>query len=106
MKNIRIFIWKFSFFVSKIFNVFEQACFRNAISMSQVIWFIVLPMEQINKPVLNSPMLAYTCLSYIDSILGFIVPSLLSVIRLNNQDMSYFYVLKGNWYTFRGGNYV
>ena len=29
MKNIRIFIRKFSFFGSEIFNTYEQACFRN-----------------------------------------------------------------------------
>ena len=34
MKNIRIFIWKFSFFGGKIFNIFEQACFRNVLDLS------------------------------------------------------------------------
>ena len=31
MKNIRIFIWKFSFFFfnGKNFSIFELACFRN-----------------------------------------------------------------------------
>ena len=29
MKNIRIFIWKLSFFGRKIFNIFELACFCN-----------------------------------------------------------------------------
>ena len=29
MKNIRIFIWKFSFFGGKIFSLFEKACFHN-----------------------------------------------------------------------------
>ena len=29
MKNIRIFIRKLSFFGGEIFNIFEQACFRN-----------------------------------------------------------------------------
>ena len=28
-KNIRIFIWKFLVFGGEIFNIFEQACFRN-----------------------------------------------------------------------------
>ena len=35
-----------------------------------------------NSPILNFPYLASTCLSFIGSIPGFIVPSLLSVIRL------------------------
>ena len=28
-ENIRIFIWKLSVFGSEIFNIFEQACFRD-----------------------------------------------------------------------------
>ena len=31
MKNIRIFIWKLLVFGGEIFNIFEQACFRNDI---------------------------------------------------------------------------
>ena len=29
MENIRIFIWKLSVLGGEIFNIFEQACFRN-----------------------------------------------------------------------------
>ena len=31
MKNIKIFVWKFSFFGSKILNIFELAYFRNVL---------------------------------------------------------------------------
>ena len=38
MKNIRIFYLKnFHFFGGEIFNIFEQACFRNGLSINQVL---------------------------------------------------------------------
>ena len=51
-------------------------------------------MDQINKPILNSPSGPSTCLSLNDSILGFIVPSLLSVIRVMTQTQLIFSVFK------------
>ena len=41
-------------------------------------YYGILSMDQINKPVLNSP----TCLSFMEGIPSFIVSSLISVIRL------------------------
>ena len=40
----------------------------------------ILPMDQLNKPVLNCPLYLYLSI-FIAIILGFIVPSLLSLIR-------------------------
>ena len=39
VKNIRIFIRKFSFFVGKIFNIFEWACFRNVMNSRKITRF-------------------------------------------------------------------
>ena len=52
-----------------------------------------------DKWVLNFPIAshwAFICLSFIDSILGFVVPSLLSVLssKTNDKDTAYFYVFK------------
>ena len=50
-----------------------------------------LPMGQINKPALNS----LSCLSFTDNILGFVVSTLVSVIRLMTEFyLILFYVFK------------
>ena len=48
MKNIRIFIWKLSFFGGEIFNISEKACFRNdiyinLISRELAFYFFIFP---------------------------------------------------------------
>ena len=52
-------------------------------------------MEQINKPILNSPSgPLITCLSFIGSVLGFVLSSLLSVIILITETHLIFMFLK------------
>ena len=47
MKTIRIFIWKLSVFGSEIFNIFEQVCFRNEISLYiRAVWSYVVRMKR------------------------------------------------------------
>ena len=52
----------------------------------------ILPMHQINKPVLDPPNWAFTCLLFIDSILG----SVLFSDTTNDRDTSYVCVFKKN----------